>query len=99
MAVLPVEHVQQVPAELVSGLQGAVKPLPQEVRDALSTVKFWLGFIAAALAVIALLLIGISLMFARKHEDSGDMVKQFGKWIAGVVLVATASGIAAVFLP
>ncbi len=77
----------------------AAKPLPQEVIDALDTIKFWTGIVAAALAVIALMLVGIGMFFAKRRGDGGEMLQSLGWWIAGVTLIAVAATLTAVFLP
>lgn len=75
------------------------KPLPQEVYNVLDTLKLWMGIIAGSLAIIALILVGIGMFFARSRGDGGEMLQKLGWWIAGVTLIATASGLVAVFLP
>ncbi|MEG2578398.1 MAG: TrbC/VirB2 family protein [Glutamicibacter sp.] len=72
---------------------------PDEMTTALDTAKFWLTIIAAGMAVVALILVGIGMFFQHRRGDGGEMLKALGWWIGGVVLVAAAAGIAAVFIP
>jgi len=72
---------------------------PAELTTALDTAKFWLTIVAAGMAVVALILVGIGMFFQHRRGDGGEMLKALGWWIGGVVLVAAAAGIAAVFIP
>ncbi|WHE37831.1 TrbC/VirB2 family protein [Microbacterium sp. BDGP8] len=72
--------------------------LPTEAQNALDTARFWVQIAAVALAVIALILVGIGMFFQHSRGDGGQMLSRLGWWIAGVVLVAAASGIVSIFL-
>ncbi|MDJ0336599.1 TrbC/VirB2 family protein [Salinibacterium sp. G-O1] len=72
--------------------------LPADAVNALDTAKFWTQLIAVALAIVALILIGIGMFFSSRRGDGGEMIKSLGWWIGGVVLIAAASGIVAIFL-
>jgi type IV secretory pathway VirB2 component (pilin) len=72
--------------------------LPADATNALDTAKFWTQLIAVALAVVALILIGIGMFFSSRRGDGGEMMKSLGWWIAGVVLIGAASGIVSIFL-
>lgn len=85
--------------ELPTQITAQAYPLPIEVLNVLETMKVWLGIIAGALAVVGLMMIGIGLFFKHRRGDGGEALGALGWWIAGVLLVAGASAIAAVFLP
>lgn len=72
--------------------------LPAEAINALDTAKFWTQIVAVALAVVALIMIGIGMFFSARRGDGGEMIKSLGWWIGGVVLIAAASGIVSIFL-
>jgi len=72
--------------------------LPADVQNAMDTAKFWTTFVAAGLGVIALIMIGIGMFFQNRRGDGGQMLHSLLWWIAGVVLVGAASGIASIFL-
>lgn len=93
------EHLTLTGLTVMNALPAAAKPLPKEMTDALDTIKMWVGIIAGAMAVIALIMVGIGLMFAHQRQDGGQKLQSLGWWIAGCVIVATAAGLTAVFLP
>lgn len=72
--------------------------LPADAQNALDTAKFWTQIVAVAMAVIALIMIGIGMFFSSRRGDGGEMLRSLAWWIAGVVLIAAASGIVAIFL-
>ncbi|MDD7930777.1 TrbC/VirB2 family protein [Microbacterium thalli] len=72
--------------------------LPGEAQNALDTARFWVQIIAVALAVIALILVGIGMFFQHNRGDGGQILSRLGWWIAGMVAIAAASGIVSIFL-
>lgn len=90
---------EAIKAEVV--LLVPAKPLcmPTQVTTATDTAKLWATIIAASLAVVALILLGIGMFFQHRRGDGGDMLKALGWWIGGVTLVAGAAVIAALFIP
>lgn len=72
--------------------------LPAEATNALDTAKFWTQTVAVALAVVALIMVGIGMFFQHRRGDGGEMLKALGWWIAGVVLISAAAGIVSIFL-
>lgn len=72
--------------------------LPQDAMNALDTAKFWVGIVAGALAVVALILIGIGLFFQGRRGDGGEMLGRLGWWIGGAVLISAAAGLATIFI-
>lgn len=73
--------------------------MPSEVNTALDTAKLWCTIVAAGLAVVALIMVGIGMFFQNRRGDGGEILAKLGWWIFGCVLIAAASGIAAVFIP
>jgi hypothetical protein len=73
--------------------------LPDQVGTAMATAKMWCTIIAAGMAVIALIIIGIGMFFQHRRGDGGETLKSLGWWIGGAVTVAAAAGLAAVFIP
>ncbi|MCA4135472.1 TrbC/VirB2 family protein [Arthrobacter sp. M4] len=90
---------ESLKAEVIIRVPAAPLCMPTQVTTALDTAKFWCTLIGAGLAVVALIMIGIGMFFQHKRGDGGEMLKGLGWWIGGVVLVAAAAGIAAVFIP
>lgn len=86
-------------SEVITRLPAKPLCLPDQMSTALDTGKLWATIIAAGLAVVALIMVGIGMFFQQNRGDGGDMLKKLGFWIAGCVLVAAASGIAAIFIP
>lgn len=88
--------------DLASTVLGAVPTapycLPAAAQAALDTAKFWVQLVAVAMAVIALILIGIGMFFSSRRGDGGEMLRSLGWWIGGVVLIGAAGGIVAIFL-
>lgn len=76
------------------------KPLcmPDAAITAIDTAKFWSMVIAAGMAVVALIMLGIGMFFSHNRGDGGQMLGKLGWWIGGAVLVAAAAGIAALFI-
>ncbi|ONI65427.1 hypothetical protein ALI44B_00270 [Leifsonia sp. ALI-44-B] len=72
--------------------------LPVDAQNALDTAKFWTQLVAVAMAVIALIMIGIGMFFSSRRGDGGEMLRSLAWWIAGVVLIGAASGIVSIFL-
>ena len=72
--------------------------LPADAQNALDTAKFWTQLVAVALAVVALIMVGIGMFFQHRRGDGGQMLSALGWWIGGVVLIAAASGIVSLFL-
>lgn len=72
--------------------------LPDQVNTALDTAKFWSMIVAASLAVVALILLGIGMFFQHNRGDGGEMLKKLGWWIFGVTLVGAAAGVASLFI-
>lgn len=93
------EHITLTGLTVMNAVPATAKPLPQAMTDALDTVKMWVLIVAGAMAVIALIMVGIGLMFAHQRQDGGQKLQSLGWWIAGCVIVATAAGLTAVFLP
>jgi type IV secretory pathway VirB2 component (pilin) len=88
---------------MIIELLNAVAPaapycLPAEAVNALDTAKFWTQLVAVALAVVALILIGIGMFFSSRRGDGGEMMKSLGWFIGGVVIISAASGIVSIFL-
>lgn len=77
----------------------AAHPPPQEFCDGLDTSLAWLTGISGTLAVIGLILVGTGMFFAHRNEMGGGPLTKLGWWVAGVCLVAGASGLAKAFLP
>ncbi|WP_440681936.1 hypothetical protein [Clavibacter nebraskensis] len=71
---------------------------PQKMQDAMDTAKFWAIIIAAGLGAIALITIGIGMLFSGKRHDGGETLKSLGYFIGGTSLIGGASAIVAVFL-
>jgi type IV secretory pathway VirB2 component (pilin) len=92
-------HLGSLGLAVMNAVPATAKPLPPAMVDALDTVKLWVGIFAGAMAIIALILIGVGMMFAHNQRDGGQKLQEMGKWIAGCVLVGGAAGLAAVFLP
>lgn len=90
---------EAIKAEVVLRVPAAPLCLPTQVTTALDTAKFWCTIVAAALAVVGLILIGIGMFFQHRRGDGGEMLKSLGWWIGGAVTVAAAAGIASVFIP
>lgn len=72
--------------------------LPQAATDALDTAQFWAKIVAAALAVVALIFVGIGIYFQSGQHDGGNMMKKLGWWIFGVTIASAAVGIAQIFI-
>lgn len=72
--------------------------LPDQAENALATAKFWTQLVAIALAVVAVVLIGIGMFFSGRRGDGGEMLKSLGWWIGGIVLIAGASQMVSVFI-
>lgn len=72
--------------------------LPDEATNALDTARVWTVIIAAGLAVIALILVGIGMFFQHRRGDGGQVLQSLGWWIGGAILISAASGIVAIFL-
>lgn len=72
--------------------------LPPDAVNALDTAKFWTQLVAVALAIVALILIGIGMFFSSRRGDGGEMMKSLGWWIGGVVIIGAAAGIVSIFL-
>lgn len=90
---------ESLKAEVIIRVPAAPLCMPTQVTTALDTAKFWCTIVAAGLAVVALIMIGVGMFFQGRRGDGGEMLKTLGWWILGVVLVAAAAGIAAVFIP
>lgn len=71
---------------------------PADFVNAMDTARFWVQIAAVALAVIALILLGIGMFFQHRRGDGGEVLKGLGWWIFGVVLVGAAAGITSIFL-
>lgn len=90
---------ENLKAEVIIRVPAAPLCMPTQVTTALDTAKFWCTVVAAGLAVVALILVGIGMFFQHRRGDGGEMLKALGWWIGGVVLVSAAAGIATVFIP
>lgn len=76
--------------------------LPADATNAMDTAKFWAGIVAGAVAVVAMIMIGLGI-FANSSvgghaSDGGALMGKLGKWILGAVLVSSAVGLAALFV-
>ena len=83
---------------VITSVHAAPYCLPPEVQNGLDTAKFWTQLVAVALAVVALILIGIGMFFSNRRGDGGEMLRSLAWWIGGVVLIGAASGIVSIFL-
>lgn len=75
------------------------KPAPKEFCDGLDTATAWTTGIAAVLAVIGLVMIGITLFFQNQNGsfESGPW-KKLGYWLGGAVLISGAASLASIFI-
>lgn len=85
-----VSRVGRLPAEAYC--------LPDSVTNALDTAKFWTGTVAVALAVIAAIVIGISMLWSHRQGDGAAIPKKAGMFIAGLAVISGATGLVSVFI-
>jgi hypothetical protein len=72
--------------------------MPDSVTNALDTAKLWAKIIAGGLAFVALVMVGIGIMFQSGRHDGGQMLAKLGWWIFGVTLASGAAGMVALFI-
>ena len=81
-----------------TSIQAKAKPLPPQVKDGLDTIQLWVQIIGGSIAVIALMLLGAGMWFARKHSAGEEFLSKAGWWLAGALIFGLAGVIAPIFL-
>lgn len=71
---------------------------PPGVEGTFNMVLGWVMWIAGALGLLGFFVLGIRLMLSDNRESTMDHAKGFGRVCAGLILVASASGLARMFL-
>jgi hypothetical protein len=71
---------------------------PPGVSETFTLVLGWVMWIAGALGLLGFFILGIRLMLSDNRESTMDHAKGFGRVCGGLILIASASGIARMFL-
>lgn len=86
-------------AQVITSVPAKPLCMPAAMTNALDTAKLWALIIAGAMAVVALIMIGVGMWFQHSRGDGGAMLGKLGWFIGGAVLVGAAAVIAALFIP
>lgn len=81
-----------------TSLPAKATPLPQGVQNGIDTIKLWVQVVGGGLAVISLMILGIGLWFASKHEGGEAFMRKAGWWLVGALVFGLAGVIAPIFL-
>lgn len=73
-------------------------PLPAPVQDGIDTITNWVQIIGGGIAVIALLILFISLFFAVRGDKGQEFMQKAGWWVTGAMGFGLAGVLAPVFL-
>jgi hypothetical protein len=71
---------------------------PPGVSELFNMGLGWVMWIAGALGLLGFFILGIRLMLSDNRESTMDHAKGFGRVCGGLILIASASGIARMFL-
>lgn len=71
---------------------------PPGVSDTFNMVLGWVMWIAGALGLLGFIILGIRLIVSDNRESTMDHAKGFGRVCGGLILIASASGLARMFL-
>lgn len=71
---------------------------PPGAAENMNMILGWVMWIAGALGLLGFIIIGIRLIMSDNRESTMDHAKGFGRVCGGLILVASASGLARMFL-
>lgn len=92
-------QLTEVAANVAAIMPADAYCLPKNAQNALDTAKFWTAIAGGALAVIALMMVGVQIFMHNRRGDGTEIIKGIGYWILGVTVFAAAAGIASIFIP
>ena len=71
---------------------------PPGASENFTMILGWVMWIAGALGLLGFIILGIRLIMSDNRESTMDHAKGFGRVCGGLILVASASGLARMFL-
>jgi type IV secretory pathway VirB2 component (pilin) len=92
-------YEQIITHPIVTNVHTEPLPLPQQFQDILDTIKQWAFIIAGALAVVAVIVFGISMLFSQGRGEGNQLMQKAGWIIGGLAVISGGAGLVAMFLP
>jgi type IV secretory pathway VirB2 component (pilin) len=92
-------YEQIITHPIVTNVHTEPLPLPQQFQDILDTIKQWAFIIAGALAVVAVVVFGISMLFSQGRGEGTQLMTKAGWIIGGLAVISGGAGLVAMFLP
>ena len=74
----------------------AVDPAQPPGTEGIQTIIGWFAWIATALGVVGIIIVGITMFFQNRRGEGGEAAGKLGWVLAGLVLITAASAIVGV---
>ncbi|WIM07992.1 TrbC/VirB2 family protein [Trueperella bernardiae] len=71
----------------------AVDPAQPPGTEGIQTIIGWLAWIATALGVVGIIIVGVTMFFQNRRGEGGEAAGKLGWVLAGLVLITAASAI------
>lgn len=71
----------------------AVDPAQPPGTEGIQTIIGWLAWIATALGVAGIIIVGVTMFFQNRRGEGGEAAGKLGWVLAGLVLITAASAI------
>ena len=71
----------------------AVDPAQPPGTGGIQTIIGWLAWIATALGVVGIIIVGVTMFFQNRRGEGGEAAGKLGWVLAGLVLITAASAI------